>query len=131
MESQKIYRTPEKKAFARKLRKRMTVAEKTLWKRINRRQLGLRFNHQTIFLGYILDFYCRPSQVAIEIDGSYHDRPKQKQYDKDREEAIRATGVKIIRFRNKEVIDKTSEVVEIIKTECLNRLTYLKPSRVL
>lgn len=60
--------TPLSKA----LRKRMTDAETKLWKRLNRKQLGVMFRRQYPFEKYIVDFVSFDSGLIVEVDGGQH-----------------------------------------------------------
>ena len=58
---------------ARRLRREMTSAERSLWKRLRRRQiLGFRFRRQVPMGRYIVDFVCFESQLVVEVDGGMH-----------------------------------------------------------
>lgn len=53
---------------------------------------------------YYVDFYLFGENKYIEVDGSYHFKPEQKEYDKRRRDQIaEATGWTEIRFTNKQV----------------------------
>jgi very-short-patch-repair endonuclease len=72
-------------AKARVLRKNMTPAESILWDHLRRKALeGYRFRRQHPAGRFILDFYCHPLRLAIELDGSVHHLPEQAEYDADR-----------------------------------------------
>jgi very-short-patch-repair endonuclease len=55
--------------FAKRLRKSMTEAEKKLWYKIRKKQLGVKFRRQQPIGGYVVDFVCFDKKVIIEIDG--------------------------------------------------------------
>ena len=60
-------------AFARKLRKEQTEAERKLWKHLRNKQVaGLKFRRQEPLFGYIVDFVSLQNRLVIEIDGSQH-----------------------------------------------------------
>jgi len=95
---------------ARRLRRSMTLAEFELWKRLRNRGCGgYRFRRQHVLHGFIVDFYCRELGLAIEIDGDVHD--EQQGYDRERDEVLRLHGVRVIRFRNEEVLDDAEMVL--------------------
>uniref|UniRef100_A0A6M3LI62 DUF559 domain-containing protein n=1 Tax=viral metagenome TaxID=1070528 RepID=A0A6M3LI62_9ZZZZ len=107
-----MYTHQEKVVFSRKLRKNSTPAEKRLWDRIRRKQLGAKFHRQAVKYGYILDFYCPRYHFAIELDGNIHD-PKK---DMIRDRNLMAFGIKTIRFNNADVLYDIGLVIsEIIK----------------
>jgi very-short-patch-repair endonuclease len=110
------------KQVVRQLRKNLTVPEKILWDRLrNRRICGKKFVRQyPIIFNYFgnqrfltADFYCHQIKSAIEIDGSIHER--RKEYDNNREKAMKALGIKILRFSNKEILENILEVLKKIE----------------
>lgn len=91
----------------------MTECEKTLWDKISRKQVnGLKFRRQFPIGGYIVDFYNHEKKLIIEIDGSIHNQ--QKEYDKNRDTYLEASGFSIIRFTNDEVINNINMVIDKI-----------------
>lgn len=100
---------------AKNLRNNMTEAELILWKNLRNNALGVRFKPQHPAGIFILDFYCHKLKLAIEVDGGIHDT--KKEYDEGRESELEELGIKVIRFRNNEVIQNTkSVIIEITKT---------------
>ncbi len=110
--------------LCRELRKNSTKAEDRLWQRLrNRKLLSKKFYRQfPLFydlLGietfYIADFYCFENKLVIEIDGGYH----ANQIDKDalRTEVINLLGIKVIRFKNEEVLKDINKVLQQIEKE--------------
>ena len=95
------------------LRKNMTPAEKCLWQRLNKNQLGVRFKAQHPVDIFIVDFYCHKHKLVVEVDGKIH--LSQKEYDEGRTAELDRFDLKIIRFTNEEVLNKTDWVVEEIK----------------
>jgi very-short-patch-repair endonuclease len=87
-----------------------TEAEKALWSRLNKNQVaGLPFRRQQVIEGFIVDFYCHRVRLAVEVDGEVHDR--QREYDAERDAALNAVGVRVLRFTNEQVRDHADEVV--------------------
>ena len=100
---------------ARELRKESTEAEQALWQYLRDRNFfGKKFRRQHIFYGFILDFYCPKDKLAIELDGSIHS--KQKDYDFARQSVIINHGVKVLRFKNREVLTNIKDVLKSIKS---------------
>ncbi len=94
----------------------MTLAEKAFWNMVRQNQIeGLHFRRQQVIHGFIADFYCNEIGLVIEIDGGIHEQ--QKDYDKLRDHIITAYGVKVIRFTNEEVLDKSDWVAKRLKEE--------------
>ena len=100
--------------LARNLRKQDTWAEKLLWSWLrDRRFSDCKFRRQQLFGVYILDFFCVEAFLNIELDGSQHGHPEQKQKDTERDAWLAQAGVKVLRFwnarlrREKEVVRHT------------------------
>ena len=113
---------------AEQLRKNPTYEEKLLWQVLKVNQLGVRFKRQHPIWLYIADFYCHELKLVIEVDGSIHDVKEVMDHDKLREEDIISFGIKVIRFRNKEirteieiVIDKIRIIISEIKANGYNK----------
>ena len=99
--------------LSRKLRNNMTECEKMLWEKISKKQLnGLKFRRQFPVGRYIADFYNHEKKLIIEVDGSVHN--EQKEYDKNREKYLEASGYTIIRFTNDEIVNNIDLVIEKI-----------------
>jgi very-short-patch-repair endonuclease len=105
--------TKEKQQRARELRREMTPAEKILWDELRANKLGVHFRRQQVIAGFIVDFYCHKSALVVEVDGDIHDL--QQEEDARREKVLRELGLRIVRFRNDEVVKNVSTVVRKIK----------------
>ena len=105
--------TKEKLQRAKELRHDMTPAEKLLWQELRGNKLGVHFRRQQIIAGFIVDFYCHRAALVIEVDGDVHDL--QKEEDAGREKVLLEMGLKVVRFKNDEVVRELPEVVEKIK----------------
>jgi very-short-patch-repair endonuclease len=103
---------PDKLAFAKRLRREMTPAERRLWKALRRNALdGFHFRRQQVIEGYIADFYCDAAKLAIELDGSVHQ--EQWQYDDSRDKAIGSVGVRVLRISNDAMLDLEAVIEHI------------------
>jgi very-short-patch-repair endonuclease len=107
----------EKLQRSHELRRDMTPAEKILWEELRANKLGIHFRRQQIIAGFIVDFYCHKADLVVEVDGDIHDL--QKQEDALRENALRELGLRVIRFRNEEVLKDLPSVLERIKEQAL------------
>ncbi|MFM8425847.1 MAG: endonuclease domain-containing protein, partial [Chloroflexota bacterium] len=105
--------TKEKLQRAKELRREMTPAEKILWEELRANKLGVHFRRQQVIQGFIVDFYCHKAGLVIEVDGDIHDL--QKEEDERREKVLSALGLRVVRFRNDEVVGNLFVVVERIK----------------
>jgi very-short-patch-repair endonuclease len=102
--------------FANALRKPLTPAEERFWQMVrNRNLLNLKFRRQHPIDCYVADFYCHELKLVIEIDGDVHDLEHIKQYDKNREDNLRALGLEVLRFKNGDVFANTHLIEEAIK----------------
>jgi very-short-patch-repair endonuclease len=101
---------------AKELRREMTPAEKLLWQEVRAGKLGVRFRRQQIIQGFIVDFYCHKAALVVEVDGDIHDL--QQEEDARREKVLSEMGLRIVRFRNDEVLKNLSTVVGNIKQRC-------------
>jgi very-short-patch-repair endonuclease len=108
----------EKQQRSRELRRDMTPAEKLLWQELRPNKLGVHFRRQQVISGFIVDFYCHKADLIIEVDGDIHDL--QQKEDILRENTLRALGLRIVRFRNEEVLNNLSSVLEKIKEQALD-----------
>ena len=93
-----------------------------MWQAQRANKLGVHFRRHTcpggrcrgqVIAGFIVDFYCHKAALVIEVDGDIHDL--QKEEDAQREKTLSELGLRIVRFRNDEVLKNLSEVVEQIK----------------
>jgi len=113
---------PEKKIFARMLRKNPTPSERVLWEYLRRKNLGVKFVRQNVIRGYIVDFYSPKIHLVIEVDGSSHDN--RAKYDEKRDRILSEIGIKTLRFTNQEITEWVSLVIGTIRKEVKNRLSY-------
>lgn len=98
---------------ARALRKNATPWEKELWY-FFLKDYPVRFQRQKVIDNYIVDFFCAKVKLAIELDGGCHYSEKGKKNDSLRDEKLKASGVRIIRFSNLEVDKNFSGVCTVI-----------------
>lgn len=103
---------------SRTLRGNMTLAEKCLWERINKRQIrGYRFCRQKPLGNFIVDFYCQKAKLVIEVDGEIHLNSEVKENDKNKDEYFNSIGLSVLRFTNAEIFVDIGKVIERIKKE--------------
>jgi very-short-patch-repair endonuclease len=70
---------------AEELRNRMTPPEEILWKSIHINEWKLKFRRQHPIANWVVDFYCHPIKLVIEVDGDVHEAEDVKRNDKERE----------------------------------------------
>ncbi len=109
------WRAPEPvQEAAKDLRVRMTEAERLLWSALRRDQVGgLRFRRQHAIGPFVLDFYCPAIRLGIELDGPIHDQ--QRELDDARTEGLGTLQIRILRFRNEQVISDLPAVIKEIE----------------
>ncbi len=106
------YAVPTTRKNAKNLRQTATEAEQKLWSLLRNRQLkGKKFRRQHVYGDYILDFYCNESKLAVELDGSIHLQRIGKEYDKLRTHFLNNNGIAVLRFWNKEIINRPEKVL--------------------
>ena len=54
---------------------------------------------------FIADFYIPSKNLIIELDGEYHDNIKQQDKDIWRTKLLNSLGYRVIRFKNKQIIE--------------------------
>jgi very-short-patch-repair endonuclease len=106
---------------AKRLRKTMTPPEIALWLALRRNDSGLRFRKQYAAGPYVLDFYCAPAKLAIEVDGEAHSRGDRPIRDKLRDEWLTAQSVRVLRYAATDVLSNLDGVLIEIMTVALAR----------
>ncbi len=109
--------SPEIFRRAKLLRSNLTEAEKILWQKLRGNRLnGLHFYRQHPISKFIVDFYCHSLLLIIELDGPIHNKVEALERDENREFELKKLGLKIIRFRNEEVLNDIDAVIKQIDT---------------
>ena len=106
------------KANASALRKRMTSAERQLWREL--RALGsdldgTHFRRQVPVGPYVADFCCLGKRLIIEVDGEIHQTAEFVARDKRRDSYLRNEGFRVLRFSNREVSVSMGSVIKTIE----------------
>lgn len=71
---------------------------------------GIPYKHQMILGFFIVDFALMERMLVVEIDGGYHDTPKQRWYDRQRDKYITKCGFEIVHIKNEDA-HKIDEIV--------------------
>ncbi|WP_083844711.1 endonuclease domain-containing protein [Sphingomonas sp. ATCC 31555] len=114
---------------AKRLRKEMPPPEIALWLALRQNEAGLRFRKQHPAGPYVLDFYCAPAHLAIEVDGEAHARGHRPERDAARDAWLKAQGVRILRYTATDVLNHTEGVVRQILTIAIERRATLQTAR--
>jgi very-short-patch-repair endonuclease len=89
---------------ARQLRRKLTWAEKALWRVLRgERFAGYKFRRQHPFGVYTLDFYCAEARLVLETDGSGHGHPERRKLDAERDAFLRSKGITVKRIWNSQL----------------------------
>ena len=87
---------------ARRLRRDQTPSEARLWEALRGSRLdGWKWRRQAPVGPYIVDFLCLEAAIAVELDGGIH--AEQADRDARRDAHLRARGLRVLRFWNREV----------------------------
>ena len=106
---------------ARRLRREMTPHERKLWYLLLRKY-PVKIYKQRIIGRFIVDFYCASAKLVIELDGSQHYDPQGLAYDSARSEFLKALGLEVLRFSNREIDRAFHGVCTQIDLTIQNRL---------
>ena len=78
--------------------------------------MNYTFNRQKPLNRYIVDFYCKPLNLVIEVDGSYHNEPAQIIKDNERQQILQELGLNFLRFSEQEVRKDMDRVLRAIES---------------
>ena len=96
---------------AKKMRYEPTDAERKLWQKLNKEQLGIKFRRQQPIGKYVVDFYSAEKRLVIEVDGGQH---ADDTSDEKRTAWLESQGLEVLRFWNDEVLRDTRGVLDQI-----------------
>src|SRR5260221_11953707 len=110
-----VHNVARLKPGRRELRRGLTIAEARLWKHLKGRSLrGRKFRRQHSVGSYVLDFYCPAERLAVELDGAAHDHEAAQDRDAIRTRFLQSAGIRLVRFRNLEVIENLKGDLRVI-----------------
>jgi len=111
--------------IARENRKNPTQAEKQIWLRVlkSKQFEKYKFLRQKPLDNFIADFYCAELMLVIEVDGDSH--VEQREYDMLRSEKLEEYGIKVIRYKNDEIMSNLDKVFNDLK----ERIKFLSPDK--
>ena len=99
----------------------MTLGEVLLWQQLKSKKiLGYDFDRQRPIDNFIVDFYCKDLQLAIEVDGCSHHSLMAQIKDRKRQKKLESLGVHFIRVRDDQVKTNMDGVIALI-TERINK----------
>jgi very-short-patch-repair endonuclease len=104
------------KEFSRSLRNNSTLGEVLLWQELRAGKLmGYKFNRQRPIDRYIVDFYCKPLNLVIEVDGHIHSEEGIIVKDEQRQKILEELGIHFLRFDDNVVRGHISQVIDDIE----------------
>ena len=104
------------KPIRKHLRNNGTAAEATLWKILQKGQVGsYKFRRQHSIGKYIVDFFCYELMLAIELDGEVHADLNSIARDNERDEELNKLGITVMCYENRWVY----EYPEVIKQDII------------
>ena len=104
-------------AMTRRLRTNMSLPEVLLWREF-RQQREVKFRRQHPLGPYVLDFYCAPAKVCVEIDGQSHGMGDRPERDATRDEWLRSQGIEVIRISASEILRSPYEIADALVRHC-------------
>lgn len=106
---------PKSRALARRLRRELTLAERTVWYGVRAHRLdGVGFRRQTPIGPYIVDFVSHAAKLVVEIDGGQHFTETGERRDLRRDTFLASKGYRVLRFANHEVLTNREGVLSCI-----------------
>jgi very-short-patch-repair endonuclease len=101
--------------LAREMRAAPTLAERKLWWHLRHRLAtpGTHFRRQVRIERYIADFACHAHRLIVEVDGGQHGA--RSAADEARTRVLEASGYRVLRFWNNDVLNNIDGVLEIIQ----------------
>ncbi|HEX8486220.1 endonuclease domain-containing protein [Sphingomonas sp.] len=121
--------SPNSQRNAKRLRRTITPPEIALWLALRSNEAGLRFRKQYPAGEYVLDFYCAPARLAVEVDGEAHERGDRPARDANRDAWLRSQGVSIVRYSAKQVLTNLEGVLRQIIAITVERRRTLEAHR--
>ena len=115
----------QKEAFATRLRENLTGSEKLLWGRMCavRWPNGVKWESQSVVMGFIPDFWEPLTRIVVEVDGGIHNLPRVKRADARKDRIFRKAGITVFRFTNEETESGLPRIVQLLRREVLLRAT--------
>ena len=102
------------KARARDERRKPTEAERLLWERISGGQIGgLKFHRKQLVGSVLTTFACPSRWIVINVSST----DTSEEFDALQDRRLADTGIRVLRFGERQVLDSMEAVVDAIKVE--------------
>ncbi|MDI9356977.1 MAG: DUF559 domain-containing protein, partial [Chitinophagaceae bacterium] len=103
------------------------MSEILLWNELKAGKMyGYTFNRQKPILNFIADFYCKPLNLVIEIDGASHFSEEAIAKDKERDRQMNVIGLRVLRILDSDVRKDMQNVLRVIEIAVLTPPNPLK-----
>jgi very-short-patch-repair endonuclease len=111
------YQDPNQTNRCRRLRRDLTGPERRLWSALrSRRAAKLKVRRQYPIGPYVVDFVCPEHSLVIELDGESH--IGRANYDQQRQAQLEATGYRVLRVGNDDVLNDLNAVLAVVLRAC-------------
>jgi very-short-patch-repair endonuclease len=80
---------------------------------------GFKFRRQHPIGQFIIDFCCEEVRLVVELDGDTY--VEKEAYDATRSAQLAALGYHVMRISNRDALNNTDAVLEMIFSECEKR----------
>ncbi len=112
--------------IARQFRKEPTPSEAILWQALRGKKLdGVKFRRQQPIGPFVVDFFAPAVRLVVEVDGPIHET--QREADRQRQQLLEATGLKILRLTAHEVENNLPASLQKIREAILKHRTPPSP----
>jgi len=92
----------------------MSLPEVLLWRELRKKPNGVQYRRQHPAGPYVLDFFCAPASLAIEVDGEAHSRADRPMRDEARDRWLESQGIRVMRIPANEVLKNLDGVLQFI-----------------
>jgi len=96
------------------MRAHSTLGERVLFKALKTLDIDARFRRQHILFPFIVDFYCVPYRLVVEVDGGSHIGREAADTKRDAR-LMHEHGVRVLRFTEEEAVEQTTHVLAEIQ----------------
>ncbi len=115
-------------SIAKRERRSNNLPEVLIWRELRKRPGGHKFRRQHPLDGIVLDFACLARRVAIEIDGTAHERGDGPQRDERRDAFLQTRGFTVLRLPASYVLDELPGAIAAIVAACDERSPLHHPA---
>ncbi len=107
---------------ARIMRFSPTRSEEWLWRYLSGSKTGFAFRRQLVIAHFIVDFACTKARLVVEVDGGSHEG--RERHDAARDRALEGLGWRVLRVREKDVVEDIDAVLGRVAEAAGDRLGH-------